>query len=261
MFPAWVGNQVRKRIETREKKQLAPRKDFLDRFLDAGSMDSGPGYNIPLILNWTMTNVMAGADTTAISLRAILYYLLKSPPKKKRLLEELQSANLHYPVTWKESQQLPYLDACVKEAFRLHPPIGMGLERTVPASGLLLPDGSTLPAGTNVSINAWVLNRHAVFGSDPDEYIPERWLQQTNESAEDYKERVRVMKHADLTFGGGSRSCTGKYISLLEIYKVIPTLFLEFDIGLVDEASEWSTMNRWAVRQEDIGCWLRRKSR
>ena len=261
IFPAWTGNQIRKRIESRNKKQAAGSRDFLDRFLDAGSMEKAPSYDIPLIMNWTMTNIMAGADITAIGLRGILYYVLRSQPKRNKLLHELRSLNLHYPVTWEESQQLPYLDACIKEAFRLHPAIGMGLERTVPVSGLLLPDGHILPAGTNVSINAWVLNRHTVFGEDPDEFIPERWLQQNHETTEVFKERISTMKHADLTFGGGSRTCTGKYISFLEIYKVIPTLFLEYDIGLVDEAGEWSTINRWAVRQENIGCWLKRKSR
>ena len=261
IFPAWVGKQIRKRIEYRNGKQTASSKDFLDRFLDAASTENTPGYNIPLVRSWAMTNVMAGADTTAIGLRAILYYVLKSPPKRDKLVLEIQSSSLHYPVTWEESQQLPYLDACIKEAFRLHPAIGMGLERTVPASGLSLPDGYILPAGTNVSINAWVLNRHAVFGDHPDDFIPERWLQQSHESAEEFKERIRMMKHADMTFGGGSRTCAGKYISFLEIYKVIPTLLREYEIGLVDEAGEWSTINRWAVRQENIGCWLRRKAR
>lgn len=261
IFPSWVRKQVLKRIECRKETMLEAPKDFMDRFLDAGSVKTAQGYNIPLIMNWTMTNIMAGADTTAIALRAILYFILKSPSKKDKLIAELQRANLSYPVTWEESQELQYLDACIKESFRLHPPIGMGLERIVPPSGFLLPDGSMVPAGTKVGINAWVLNRHAVFGRDPDEFVPERWLQQNGERVEEYKERIWAMKHADLTFGGGSRSCTGKYISFLEIYKVIPTLLLEFDISLSQEAGEWTTVNRWALRQKDICCCLQRKSR
>ena len=261
IFPAWVQKQIQKRMQSRKENKMEAPRDFLDRFLEAGSVKTAQGYDIPLIMNWTMTNFMAGADTTAIALRAILYFLLKSPSKKNKLIAELQSANLSYPVKWGESQELRYLDACIKEAFRLHPAIGMGLERVVPPSGFLLPDGSMLPAGTKVSINAWVLNRHVVFGRDADEFIPERWLHQNEETAEEYKERIWAMKHADLTFGGGSRSCTGKYISFLEIYKVIPTLLLEFDISLSQEAGEWTTVNRWALRQKDICCCLQRKSR
>lgn len=261
IFTAWARSLVQKRIDARNKNPTQTPTDFLDRFLNAGSRENAADYDLPLIMNWTIANVMAGADTTATGLRAILYYVLKSPTKKDKLLHELEAAELKYPVTWDESQQLPYLNACIKEAFRLHPVIALGLERTVPASGLVLSDGYTLPPGTNVSINAWVLNRLAVFGNDPDEFVPERWLQQREESEEEYKKRVGNMKRADLTFGGGSRTCPGKYISLLEIYKLIPTLLLEYEIGLVDENSDWTTINRWVMRQENIGCHLRRKSR
>ena len=263
MFPEWSGKQIQKRIAAKQEgdsKIQVPPRDFMDRFLTAARTDNPPDYNVLFVMNWTLVNIMAGADTTAIGLRAILYYLLKSPPKRLKLLEEIRSADLSYPVSWKESQQLPYLDACVKEAFRLHPAIGLGLERTVPPAGLQLPDGYVLPAGTNVSMNAWVVNRQALFGEKVDEFIPERWLQQENEGAEEYKERVAQMKRADLVFGSGSRACTGKYISLLEIYKVIPTLFIEFDISLVDEAEELATINRWTVRQENIRCWLKRRA-
>lgn len=259
IFHAWAAKLVHERINTRDKEQILRPKDFLDRFLDASATEEAPGYDLALIMNWTIANVMAGADTTAIGLRAILYFLLKSPSKKERLLHGLQSAKLHYPVTWTESQRLPYLDACIKEAFRLHPAIGIGLEREVPAPGLLLTDGYIVNAGTKVSINAWVLNRHAVFGDKSAEFIPERWLQQEHESIEEYKERIGTMTHASLTFGAGTRTCPGKNISLLEIYKVIPTLFLEYDIGLVDESAEWTTVNRWLMRQENINCWLHRK--
>ena len=95
-----------------EEKDEHPRpKDILDRFLSAADLDGSTSYNFPLIMNWTLTNIMAGADTTAIGLRAILYYLLKSPSKMETLLRELRSAELSYPVSWKESQKLPYLDA------------------------------------------------------------------------------------------------------------------------------------------------------
>ena len=265
IFPAWAGKRVQERIDCRQNLQKngesdltqAP-KDFLDRFLDAGRVEKLPGYDLPLIMKWSLTNVMGGSDTTAVGLRAILYYLLKSPQEKSKLLRELRSAHLHFPVSWKESQQLPYLGACIREALRLHPAIGLGLERTVPVSGLLLPDGYLLPAGTNVSMNPCVVNRDSVFGEDPDRFIPERWLQQSHEGASQYNERVAKMKRADLTFGGGSRTCPGQYVALLETYKLIPTLLLEFDIGLVNEAAEWTTINRWVVRQENIDCWLRR---
>ena len=91
IFPAWVEKQVQTRIQSRHEKHTAAPRDFLDRFFDAASTATAPGYDIPLIIGWSMANIQAGADTTAIVLRTILYYVLKSPPIKKKLLEELQS--------------------------------------------------------------------------------------------------------------------------------------------------------------------------
>ncbi|MCJ1246209.1 hypothetical protein MMC30_003415 [Trapelia coarctata] len=266
MFPLWCLKQIQKRLSSREtpKQDDLPspatqQKDFMDHFLDAAKTDQPPGYNIPQAINWLLVNTLAGADTTAFVLTAILYYLLKSPSKKVKLLQEIQSANLSYPVSWSQSQHLPYLSACIKEGLRLHPPIGMGLERVVPAAGLPISDGYVLPPGTNVSMNPWVINRQPLFGDRVDDFIPERWLQGSQEGDAEYKKRMGQMKRGDLVFGGGTRACTGKYVSFLEMYKVLPTLLRRFEVGLVEEGEEWETVNRWVVKQEGLRCWVRRR--
>jgi cytochrome P450 len=79
-------------------------------------------------------------------------------------------------VSWKEAQQLPYLDAVIKEAGRLHPPFGLHLERIVPPEGAVI-SGKHLPGGTVVGINSWAIHRREdPFGKDADEFRPERWL-------------------------------------------------------------------------------------
>jgi cytochrome P450 len=266
-FPEFSRQQIKEHIIENIKRQSDQQPgvgdkdgrplDMLDRFLIAAQTDTPTGYDLDLVMSWTLANIMAGADTTAIGLRSTVYYLLKNPKALRNLKDELRKANLSYPVTWKESQHLPYLDACIKEALRLHPAIGLGLERKVPATGLVLPDGFSLSPGTNVSVNAWVSGRQSIFGPDVDNYIPERWLQSKDEGLNAYKERIGHMKRADLVFGSGTRSCLGKNISLLEIYKTVPTLFLNFDIDLVDPGKSWVTINRWTVRQEGMECWLK----
>ncbi|KAL8846531.1 MAG: hypothetical protein Q9221_008383 [Calogaya cf. arnoldii] len=226
MFVGWAVKRIQDRVEQRHKMYSGTGcskdgpTDFLDLFLDAAqSYDDPSGYNFTLLIDWTLVNVMAGADTTAIALRAILWFLLKDPSRKEKLLQEIHTAKLSVPVSWKQTQKLPYLDTCIKEALRLCPAIGLGLERKVPAAGLEMPDGYVLPEGTNVSMNAWVVNRQDVFGENPDNFIPERWLRQNNESIEQHRDRTNQMKRADLTFGGGARACTGRYIAFLDIYK------------------------------------------
>jgi cytochrome P450 len=206
--------------------------------------------------------MMAGADTTAITLRAVIYYCLKQPKIIRKLQQELDAARLTLPISYKSAQSLPYLNAVIREACRMHPGVGLPLERIVPDEGLKLPDGRFIPAGTIVGMNAWVVHGDQnVFGPDADCFRPERWLQEEGETDAEYEARKKAMKDADLTFGAGNRICLGKNISLLEIYKVVATLFLLYDITLVDPKKDWEVQNSWFVRQSGIDVNLKRRSR
>jgi cytochrome P450 len=134
---------------------------------------------------WSISNIAAGSDTTAITLRTIFYHLHKYPETLSALLAELRTAKrqnrLSEPVTWKQAQQLPYLEACIKEAGRIHPAFGLPLERVVPAGGAKI-CGEVLPQGTVVGVHQWAAHRaKSVFGEDVDVWRPERWLVEEGE--------------------------------------------------------------------------------
>ncbi|KUJ14275.1 cytochrome P450, partial [Mollisia scopiformis] len=215
--------------------------DFLERFLAANRLHPNDANdNLTFVWCYTITNVVAGSDTIAIPLRSILYYVLSNHKIYSRLVQELIGSKLSILVSWKSAQKLPYLDAVVREALRIHPPVGLGLERVVPASGLCLPDGTFFRPGTLVSMNAWVLHRSkAIFGDDANTFQPERWLQRSNETEEEFRQRLHKMQQSEFTFGFGPRTCIGKNLSLLEIYKVVPALFLSFDMEIFK--ADWNT--------------------
>ena len=116
--------------------------------------------------------------------RALFFNLIAHPSSLESLRQELKHvAEEGGNLGLKEVRGLPYLDACIKEAARIHPSIGLPLERVVPQSGVVL-CGEMLPAGTIVGINAWVINRDKkIFGSDADCWRPERWLGDKRERA------------------------------------------------------------------------------
>lgn len=151
-----------------------------------------------------------------------------------------------------ESITLPYLNACFKEAGRIHPPFGLHLERVVPPEGLEV-CGKMLPGGTIVGMNAWVVHRDPdVFGTDADAWRPERWL-------EGDEAHIKRMDSSLMTFGAGHRICLGKHISYLEIFKLVPTLLQAYDIELVDGGKDWSVQNRWFVPQSGFYVRLRKR--
>ena len=127
---------------------------------------------------WIATNIGAGSDSTAIILRAIFYNLLKHQESLQKLRKELEDATqagrVSNSITWKECQKLLYLDACVKEAGRVHPAVGLPLERVVPPQATKI-CGQYLKGGTIVGVNAWVVHQDkTIFGEDAASWKPER---------------------------------------------------------------------------------------
>lgn len=89
--------------------------------------------------------------------------------------------------TFKDSQEMPYLQAVLKEALRLHPATGLPLWRVVPEGGVQIGD-HWLPPGSNVGVNTWVAHYDKnVFGEDAATFRPERWLDAKEESPERLK--------------------------------------------------------------------------
>lgn len=127
-----------------------------------------------------------------------------------KVVEELDEADnagkLSTPIRYKEStNDLPYYNAVLKEAMRIHPSVGLLMERHVPAEGIKI-DGHFIPGGTIVGINPWVTNRDPAAFPDAEEFKPERWL----EASEAHLKQMDSI--LELNFGGGSRKCIGRNI-------------------------------------------------
>ncbi|GKZ18421.1 hypothetical protein AbraCBS73388_000991 [Aspergillus brasiliensis] len=138
------------------------------------------------MMNHLSNNLLAGSDTTAISLRAMIYYIVQTPHVYDKLQREIDEADrqglLSKFITYEECLKLPYLQATMKEAMRLHPGVGFPLERYVPPPGAEI-CGHRLPGGTNVSISAPVIHQlQDIYGEDADSFRPERWLEASPEA-------------------------------------------------------------------------------
>ncbi|KAI6868135.1 benzoate 4-monooxygenase cytochrome-like protein P450 [Hortaea werneckii] len=257
--------------------QSADRSAEMEKIKQDGSLDERRGADLLMkftqaqhdhpefmtdkqVLASCTSMIFAGSETTAISLSSIFYNLVKHPRVYQKLMSELNEAaqtgtiseREHSKVSWAESQKLPYLDAVIQESFRVHPAAGLILERVVPPQGIEIL-GEHIRGGTIVGCNAWVLHRRAeIFGSDVDAFRPERWLEAKSD-------QLKEMKATMFQFGAGARTCIGKNISLLEIYKLVPTFLRNFEIELEKPGTEWKTWNAWFVRQLDFKTVFKRR--
>ncbi|KAH6698502.1 pisatin demethylase [Leptodontidium sp. MPI-SDFR-AT-0119] len=240
--------------EVIDKSGRQKRRDFLSRFLE--SKEKNPTVmDDRRVTAFCSLNMFAGSDTTGISLRAVFYLLLKHPHKMARLMKEINDPQFTPEdefVSWTATQKMTYLCAVIQESLRLHPAVGLPLERIVPASGLVVED-LAIPPGTIVGTTAWGLHYNkSVFGPDADVFRPERWIDSP-------KEQLALMTSMMFSFGMGSRTCLGKNISLLEMHKLVPALLRRYKFYFAREDTEWNIHNAWFIRQ--TGFEVRIKSR
>jgi cytochrome P450 len=128
---------------------FSDRKDFLEKCVELNKAGKIDHFTMNNVLG---ANVGAGSDTTGISMTAIVYFLMKHPACLQKLRDEIDAAardgNLSDPVSFQEAQKLPYLHACIKEALRMHAPVGQILSRVVPEGGAQLA-GRNFPQGVS----------------------------------------------------------------------------------------------------------------
>jgi cytochrome P450 len=185
-----------------------------------------------------MTMLLAGHDTTALTLTYTWFLLSEHPEAKARVHSEVDEV---VGDDRRESDALPssrrrrrrerpgmehvrefeYLEWVINESMRLYPPV-FTVFRTpkerVELSGYEMPEGATL------MLPQWGVHRSERFWDDPEKFDPERF------SPERRADRPRF---AYFPFGGGPRHCIGKHLAMLEARLIVATVAdryrLEYD--------------------------------
>jgi len=177
---------------------------------------------------------------------------MRNPAIYDQLVSEIDQAADHgqitFPVQYSDAVKLPFLCACIKEAFRVHPSVALTMGRTVPPGGMEL-CGVYIPPGYRVGMNGAVVHRdQSIFGPDADQFRPSRWLEGDASTMEKYM----------LHFGAGTRTCIGKNISMAEIHKLVPYVLRCFKMELLED-KPWKTRNLWFNKQEGVVVRLTRR--
>jgi cytochrome P450 len=192
--------------------------DLMQRFIDTKTLDAQGTIGL------LMSTISGAADTTATTIAATIFYLLKNRDTLMKLIEELKASKISSPVpNFAETKDLPYLNAVIKEAMRLFPVLNWPMERRVPAGGVTL-SGVFIPEGTSVGcMPSAVHHNRAVFGQDVEVFRPERWLDCDPEV-------LRMMESSHLGFSRGRRVCLGSNIAVVQMKKIVPALVLGFEV-------------------------------
>ena len=213
---------ARDRVQERFGHKPIVRQDMLGSFINHG-LTQGE------LESETLTQITAGSDSTASSLRLTLHFICTTPPVLERLLGEISAAiaagQISRPVIKdSEARQLPYLQACIKEGLRVYPPVTGLLAKMVPEGGVTIDvEGleKFIPAETQIAWNTWgIMRNQEIFGQDCEIYRPERWLPK-DDSDKEQQRITRMTETVSLCFGYGRFGCLGRGVATMELNKAV----------------------------------------
>ena len=164
----------------------------------------------------------AGSDTSSTTVEWAMTELIKSPESMEKVCEELAREISDNLIKVSDLPQLPYLQACLKETMRLHPPAPFLLPRRASVSCEVM--NYTIPKNSQIWVNIWAIGRDPMNWEDPLVFKPERFLNSTV----DFKGNNLQF----IPFGAGRRICPGLPMAARMLPLVLASLIHFFDWSL-----------------------------
>jgi len=149
-----------------------------------------------------MTMLLAGHDTTALTLTYAWYLLSQHPEAERRVHEEIDDVLGGDRPTMADVRRLDYVERVIDEAMRLYPPVYTMFRE--PKEPVEL-GGYQIPEDAAVMLSQWAMHRSERHWDRPDAFDPDRWTRKTDRPRFTY-----------FPFGGGPRHCIGKHLAKLE---------------------------------------------
>ncbi|KAM0788727.1 hypothetical protein ACM66B_002819 [Microbotryomycetes sp. NB124-2] len=189
----------------------------------------GDDVDVDLAENESKNLLIAGSDTTMVTLTYLIWIVLKNPQVRARVAHEIATLGSEYSIA--EAEALGYTQNVLQESLRLYGAGPGSLPRSVPKGGVELA-GYYLPEGTVVSTQAYVMHRDPNIFEDPEAFIPDRWDHPT-----------RDMKDAFMPFGGGTRVCLGMHLARFEMLLGLIEFMRAFPEASIDESTTDESMS------------------
>lgn len=228
-------------VEARREAGRGEIPDLLDLLLEGEDPETKRSMNTAELRDNLLTFIVAGHETTALTLSWALYLCAFDPSVQERARAEAQAALGGRRVAKAEDvAALPFIRMIVDEALRLYPPAGI-LSRTAQAPDTLC--GREVRPGDTVMIPIYALHRNRLLWEDADAFLPERFADQK-----------AIARYAYLPFGDGPRICIGASFAIQEAVIVLATLLAHRRFRLVPGRSPKPVMIL-TLRPEG-GVWL-----
>ncbi len=193
--------------------------DLLDLLLAAEDPASGRKMSTAELRDNLLTFIVAGHETTALTLSWALYLCAFDPRVQAEAQTEARALLGNRVATAADLAQLPLTRRIVDEALRLYPPAAF-LSRTAIAEDELC--GRKVLAGDTVILPIYALHRHHKLWTNPDGFDPAR-----------FADPKAIDRFAYLPFGDGPRICIGASFALQEAVIILASLLARFRFSVI----------------------------
>ncbi|KAL5255582.1 hypothetical protein ACHWQZ_G010975 [Mnemiopsis leidyi] len=186
--------------------------------------------NIEDVVDDFLVFLIAGMETTAITMSILLWYMLKDGEMAKRLKEEVnQMFEDKEELEFDDLNNLVYLEQCIKEVLRLHAPSRISFRMSPNKTTMV--DGIELPPKSRVLVSVEAIHHLATIWPDPAKFDPSRFQ----------PDKVKdIHPFTYMPFNAGPRVCIGRHFAMMEAKIVISRLLR--DLTLFDPAPENSNL-------------------
>ncbi|KAM7280600.1 hypothetical protein ACFE04_007734 [Oxalis oulophora] len=232
-----------------QKKRIASGEAvdcYLDFLLPEGQTLTEDQINI---LVWE--TIIETADTTMVTTEWAMYELAKDPSRQDRLFKEIQLICGTEKVREEHLSQLRYLGSVVHETLRKYCPVPVIPPRYAHEDTQI--GGYHIPAGTEIAINIYGCNMDKNQWESPEEWKPERFLDEKYDVSDLYK---------TMAFGAGKRVCAGSLQASLIACTTIGRLVQEFEWSLKgEEEAKVTTVGLTSRKLEPLYALLKPRSK
>ncbi|WP_417810020.1 cytochrome P450 [Thioclava sp.] len=205
-------------ISARNAGHAKDRPDLLDLLKGASDPETGRAMNAAELRDNLLTFIVAGHETTALTLAWALYLCAFDPAIQTAAREQGQDVLGGRVAGVEDLDAMPLIQQIVQESLRLYPPAGF-LSRTAQKPDRLL--GREVRRGDTVMLPIYALHRHHALWDEPDAFRPGRFANPTHDH------------YAFLPFGAGPRICIGAGFALQEAGIILATLLSRFRFSAV----------------------------
>ncbi|KAL4251560.1 cytochrome P450 family protein [Abortiporus biennis] len=190
--------------------------------------EMNPGLDLTFKERAWMAGNLYGAGSSTTSAFALMFILamVTNPQVMRKAQAQIDEVvGRDRTPCLKDKDELPYIRALLREVFRWRSGSPLGVPHYSTEDGEY--DGRFIPKGTLIMFNVWAMNREYPTFPDPDNFRPERFLDET-----ETKDYVPPHTHIDghTTFGYGRRKCPGAMQANNILFIYICTLLWTFDV-------------------------------